>query len=215
METSMPEKSASKRNAKRKIPGSNSIPAWGLIPIFALVFSIFGIYLKLRPANSKPDPPEIVVKTPEPAPIIEKPIVPVTQPREKSNAELILDAYPDDSSDLSKTYREIASLALRKDLWIHDFKKLIELSRIEVPFTVSSTFLEIFGKPDSESVYTQQRQTPLMAAMRTSVAVSIKEYTYLSRLKNPTTGKNENLTVVFADSLLDSVSSQSGHELMR
>ena len=213
-----------KSDGRRRKP---AIPpaGWWVIGTFVLVLAaviicLFDLPKRAASNLSRISWPSFKTVTPAPAvpnPIINLPISPLVVPppvpvKIPSFAEMIL-ARPSTgqpSSHYDKVEREIATLTMKETLWIPDFSKLVSLTREDFPKSalLSPVLFAIFGKPDSEYGYTEQRRFVDFLPPNT---VHFTNYTYFDRILNPTTEKKEHLTVQFSDGFFVGVMSPSGH----
>lgn len=214
------------KSGKRKNSSSEAIPLWGYFVIGSFLMAIGAtiFIIKKGPSPTREDPKVVTTEIVESEKQPSKP-VPIpntletppkdTPPKVRSNAEFILSDHPDNpnASILSKTQREIALLSLKEPLWVYDFRKLAELSRADQPAALKVLFLHIFGKPDTERVYSVNAKVVSFLDVRRDYSVTA--YTYSNRLLNPTTDKREDLIVEFVDGLFSRAAGTSGHECLR
>lgn len=197
------------RNAERKNPGGNAIPPWGYVPIIALLALIGGTYLKLRPVP-KETPIPAIAQAPEKPPEPITPPLPAPEPPKKppSPAEGFLLIHPQDGDDEAvNASREIATLALRENLWISDFRRLADMAKDIRGVGWDGLFLALFGHPDSEKVLTERNE------FLPSRYNSFRYFIYYDRVVNPVTAKPEDLFVEFIDGKFRRVLTRSGHEM--
>lgn len=189
-----------------------------LIPSIATV-AITVIACAIYFANRNPTPtppPESTAQVIESAPPILVPAIidlqePPAPPEPKTAAQMIRDGLPSgDPLTLSHELDKILSdLALKEDLRVNDFDSLAAFVRNEKSPFVSTYFLAVFGKPDSEYTHTAEWK-PI--EFLPAELIRVVEYTYLNRVFNATTEKKEDLTVVFYDGRFAMAKTPSGHK---
>ena len=133
--------------------------------------------------------------------------------KDSSGAESMLRAYPaEDRSPVAQVIRELAALAMKDQLWVKDFREFGKIID-ETNFCGSDALVPlVFGKPDAENVRTGQRR---MSPTNLIVDCNLRDLLYYQRVLNPTTGKNENLTICFVDGFFYKAVAESGNHYSR
>lgn len=187
------------------------IPAIALVAITAIACAI---YFESRNPASSPPPVSDAQVIPSAPPIFIPTIIempePPAEPETKTAAQLIRDGLSSDmpltsSHELDKA---LSDLALNEDLRVNDFGALGAFVKEEKSPLLSTYFLMVFGKPDSEYTYTTEWK-PI--DFLPSQLIRVVEYTYFDRVFNSTTEKKENVTVVFYDGKFAMAKTPSGN----